>query len=93
MNESQLQFRVLIPQHLRVGGVPAYEEAVRRLEVGGAKVHLLDALLKLTKSLPAVLEVEASRTCFDHFMANFPCIDQAVVSTQGVAAISALAAA
>jgi hypothetical protein len=83
---------VLIPQHLRIGAVPAYTVALQSLTNQGASVRLQDKILKLSSTLPAILEGEATSGCLHAFLAAFPFADRATVVTQALAAAVSAAA-
>ena len=82
MKEPFLQLRIVIPQHLRVGNGPAYLSALDTLQRRGARVYLQEKLLKLSTTLPAIIEGEASRNCLDQFLAGFAHVEHVVVVTQ-----------
>jgi hypothetical protein len=89
-----VQIRLVIPQSLTaVGGTPLFEEAVRFFEKQGERVFLQDKLLKLSKTLPAIIEGEVAVPSFEAFLLGFPHLDKIVVLTTQAAAKAASIAA
>lgn len=59
----------------------------------GSPVYLQENLLKLSKSLPAILEGRVAPAALESFLLNTPHVDSIIVLTQAVARKSARSAA
>lgn len=91
--ENQLQVRLVIPQQLKTEGRPVYLVAQEFFAAKGSPVFLQEKLLKLSKSLPAILEGLVEPAALESFLLTTPHVDSIIVLTQAVARQSARSAA
>jgi PII-like signaling protein len=92
-NAQKIQLRLVIPQALQRGGTAVYKHAVNFFTERGHPVFPQEKLLRLSKSLPAIVEGEISPEALEQFLCSFPEIDKIVILTSVVAVQVAQAAA
>lgn len=92
-SKPPLQLRLVIPQSLGKKGVPLHERALLFFTDRGQSVFLQEKLLRLSPTLPAIIEGEVSVAVFETFLLSFPDIDKMVILTDKIAAKVVLAAA
>lgn len=93
MADNQLQVRLVIPQQLKANGRPMYRVAQEFFAAQGSPVFLQEKLLKLSKSLPAILEGLIEPQALESFLVTTPHVDSIIVLTQTVSRKAARSAA
>ena len=93
LSEPLLQLRLVIPQSLVIDGQPAFESAIRFFQSHQQNVRLNETLLKISRSLPAILEGKVNRRCIEDFLKEVPGAAQMIIVTQALGQNSLRAAA